>query len=208
MDKNMKIRTKTNLASRFIYKIWKSNWQIKIEQNFGNFIFRNSFGDVPEMGHSAPERICGKTIFDGNCVSTQGADCTTGELPAQIMKRFSLIFSKCMSVTSASAAASLPWQPGSAEHCSAVLQPDSQLPPETRTAGYTSAPAPAPLSAAEKPDLPLHGGDTDPPCQDHKTKFISKYRIFESDGLQLVDRDQIRTVTNLSCCTGAHMLLW
>lgn len=44
------------------------------------------------MGHSAPERICGKTIFDGNCVSTQGADCTTGELPAQIMKRFSLIF--------------------------------------------------------------------------------------------------------------------
>lgn len=90
---NMKIRTKTNSVSRFIYKIWKSNWHIKIEQNFGNFIFRNSFGDVPEMGqHSTPERICGKTFFDGNCISTLGADCNTGEPPAQMVKRLSLIF--------------------------------------------------------------------------------------------------------------------
>lgn len=42
--------------------------------------------------HCAPERICGKIIFDGNCVSTHGADCTTGELLAPTVKRFSLIF--------------------------------------------------------------------------------------------------------------------
>lgn len=70
MNQTTKSRTKTNTASHFINKIWKSNWQIKIELNFWSFIFRNSFGDVPEMGqHCAPQRICGKTIFDGNCVS-------------------------------------------------------------------------------------------------------------------------------------------
>lgn len=168
MGNNMKIRTKTNSVSPFICRVRKSNWQIRIERNFGNFIFRKSFGDVPEMGqHCAPERICGKINLDGNCVSTHGADCTTGELPAQSVKRFLTHFPKRTSITSASAAASPPWRPGPAERCSAVLQPDSQRPPETRTAGYTSAPAPTPLSAAEKPDLPLHGGDTEPPRSRH-----------------------------------------
>lgn len=85
--------TKTNLVVLSIKYENLIRIRRKIEQNFGNFIFRNSFGNVPEMGqHSALERICGKTIFDGNCVSTHRAACTTGELPAQIVKRFSFIF--------------------------------------------------------------------------------------------------------------------
>lgn len=34
----------------------------------------------------------GRLFFDGNCVSTHGADCTTGELLAPTVKRFSPIF--------------------------------------------------------------------------------------------------------------------
>lgn len=63
-------------------------------------------------------------------------------------------------VTSACGAASPPSQPGCAERCPAVLQLDSQFPPEPMTAGCTSAPAPPPPSDAETQDLPLHGGET------------------------------------------------
>lgn len=170
-----KSRTKTNLVSHSSIK-YENLIDTEIEWNFRNIIFRNSFGDAPETGqHCAPQRICGKTIFDGNCVSTHGADCTTGEPRTNCERNPTL---KCKSVTSAYAAASLPLWPGCAEHCSAVLQPDSLLPPEARMADYTSAPSPSLLSAAEKPDPPLHGGNTD---------FIYKYLTFGSDGLRLTE---------------------
>lgn len=95
MNQTMKSRTKTNTVSHFINKIWKSNWQIKREQNLWNFIFRNWFGDVPEMGqHSAPQRICEKTIFDGNCVSTHGAGLHHRGTSFTNCERISLCFQK------------------------------------------------------------------------------------------------------------------
>lgn len=62
-----------------------------------------------------------------------------------------------MNITSAYGVASHPWQPGCAEHCLAVPQPDSRFPPEATTAGCTSAPTTAPPSDEEKLDLPLRG---------------------------------------------------
>lgn len=139
--------------------------------------------------YSAPQRICAKTIFDGNCVNTHGVGLHHRGTSFTNCGKNLTPFSKDKWVTSACAAASLPSRPGCAEHCSAALQPDSRLPPEARTAGYTSAPSPSFLSAAEKPDQPLHGGKTGRLCPDHKPQFISQYL---SDGLQLYDRDQIR----------------
>lgn len=115
---------------------------------------------------SAPQRICGADYFwQKPC--QYWADCLTGQLPVPTVKRTSVSFWKRRGVTSACAAASPPSRPGCAERCSVVLQPDSLPPPETRMAGYTSAPTPSLLSASERPDLPLHGGNTDPLCKDH-----------------------------------------